>query len=704
MGGAAPALPTPPDSNSQITELENELREISQELAISIKREMELEDEVDRLRAMAQEQPPDSARRTSDYFSDSGSSSVRYGPGEEAQRIEDLEKSKRKTELEKAQMKLEMSGRMAEVLKQRRLAEDRVLVLEEHVQTQSRNISPSVEYPDRVRYLESILEDLKRKLDEEKRNRDNMEELIGGMRHEIQQYKSERDNLKDEIVPQLESKLTSLEMFVSDGSVFQQPDRGVNFITEDEISPLPHSSIPLGLSRSKSSAGRWGGATRSRSNSNAAQGPGQRSRSGSVTYANESREQLIERAKDLEAQREALHKALRQLLDRHRWQEKQYSRKIKFFENDRNKQMTMTPRRTAFHREVKGLREEIFDLRKRADGALDQKWMTEKGLASLRIDLDRAREETTAMRALLREHDISIPNTPIRTSATLFNTEVQHESLDKAYEELRTTHALSIAHLQDLSSPEQNHYGTNLESTNILELLRKSLSAAEHERDAAHSAADKYRIQARQLQQSELQSLSRQKDLSADLFAAAKRMDDLGEQVKKQLAANGALRDRLANAIVRGEKDQHTSESRVAELQGKLRALEDRLVRAQQMSEDAIAEHDDEVTRLRAADNSQLQRSNISRTSAALHPLASGQSSNSPGSPMLLGLKSPRLTSMGMQTKGLPETSGRKQLEDRVKDLERALTEAEDEMGEVVSRMNKAQIEVAELQAERYIN
>jgi chromosome segregation ATPase len=696
------SLPTPPASSTQVADLENELREISTELANSIKREMELEDEVERLRMLTADQHTDGGRRTSDYYSDSGASSVRYGPGEEAIRIEELEKSRRKAELEKAQVKLDMSGRMAEVLKQRRLAEDRVQLLEEHVQTHSRSLSPLIPDSDRVRQLEGIIEEMKRKLDEERRSRDNMEELIGGMRHEIQQYKGERDNLKDEVVPQLESKLASLEMFVSEGTYFPPPERGVDPILEDGVSPLPQSNS--GLSRSKSSAGRWAAGSRvSRSNSLA--GNGQRSRSGSIGLANESREQLIERAKDLEAHREALHKALKQLLERHRWQEKQYTRKIKLLDQDRRKPVSSTPRRSAFHTEVKNLRDEIHELRNRADDALDQKWQTEKGLSGLKMDLDRAREETSSLRTLLREHDISIPNSPIQRAATQISTEPQQESLDKVYAELRTTHALSIAHLKDLGSPQRRSFGPSIESNTILTLLKKSLSAAESERDTAHSAAEKYRNQARQLQQSELTYLSKQADLSTELFAAAGRMDDLSGQVRDQLSANGALRKRLTKAIERGDREQHASEERVRELQGKLRALEDRLVRAQQASDDAMAAHDDDARRLREADNSQLQRHrSVSVAANNRFAMSSGASSGAAGlgSPLLFAIKSPRLdvTSSGVQ-RTLPQTTGRAQLEARVKELEKALTEAESEMGEVVGRMNRAQIEVAELQSER---
>ena len=69
------ATPTTP---LQVEEMESELKDISAELAASIRREMDLEDLVDRLQLEAQN-PSGNGKRTSDYFSDSGTSSVRYG-------------------------------------------------------------------------------------------------------------------------------------------------------------------------------------------------------------------------------------------------------------------------------------------------------------------------------------------------------------------------------------------------------------------------------------------------------------------------------------------------------------------------------------------------------------------------------------------------------------------------------------------------
>lgn len=120
-----------PGLSSKIKEMENELREISSELAGSIRREMELEDLVERLQS---EIPLDANnRRTSDYFSDSGAGSVRYGP-DSANRIDDIEKIKRATEQERAQLKVELSQKWQDERARRAASESHVQILEDQVQ------------------------------------------------------------------------------------------------------------------------------------------------------------------------------------------------------------------------------------------------------------------------------------------------------------------------------------------------------------------------------------------------------------------------------------------------------------------------------------------------------------------------------------------------------------------------------------------
>ena len=123
----------------QLEEMEEELRDISAELAGSIRREMELEEEVERL----QYDGPNALekdKRTSDYYSDSGTSSVR-DPDLPVNRTDDLEKLKRRSEQEKAQMKLDLSQKLQEERGRRKGLEDHIKNLEDHIRSVSEGLT-----------------------------------------------------------------------------------------------------------------------------------------------------------------------------------------------------------------------------------------------------------------------------------------------------------------------------------------------------------------------------------------------------------------------------------------------------------------------------------------------------------------------------------------------------------------------------------
>lgn len=114
--------------------MEEELREITSELAGSIRREMELEDIVERLQYEAA-QAPEPSRRTSDYFSDSGTSSIKYPLSEVGgSKAEDLQKMKRMSEQEMARVKLDTSQKLQDERERRKGLEQHIHHLEERMQ------------------------------------------------------------------------------------------------------------------------------------------------------------------------------------------------------------------------------------------------------------------------------------------------------------------------------------------------------------------------------------------------------------------------------------------------------------------------------------------------------------------------------------------------------------------------------------------
>lgn len=118
---------------SKLAELESELRDISSELAGSIRREMELEDLVEKLQTETSHSI-DSNRRTSDDFSDSGNGSIKHPLSDAgSSKAEDMEKLKRTLEQERAQLKIDLSQRWQEETSRRQVAESHVQLLESQV-------------------------------------------------------------------------------------------------------------------------------------------------------------------------------------------------------------------------------------------------------------------------------------------------------------------------------------------------------------------------------------------------------------------------------------------------------------------------------------------------------------------------------------------------------------------------------------------
>ena len=180
----------------------------------------------------------------------------------------------------------------------------------------------------------------------------------------------------------------------------------------------------------------------------------------------------------------------------------------------------------------------------------------------------------------------------------------------------------------------------------------------------------------------------------------ADQLEQSAEQIRKQLKTNTALRNRLKEAIEKGERDQRASAAQINELQGKFKKLEDTITSAQMQSETAVMKHEEEVRLLRASTNAQLLRAKTGN-GGILSPLP-----RSPLSPMFSNSKrSPRIdkTTSGPGI-ALHQALKTEWLERKVEELEKALGEAEREMGEVVGRMNGAQMGVAELEGERYVD
>ncbi|KAK8048942.1 hypothetical protein PG994_010672 [Apiospora phragmitis] len=704
-------LPTHP---AEIEEMEEELKAISAELASSIRREMDLEDLVDRLQA--ERDNPASAsnnKRTSDYFSDSGYSSTKYSDYDQSR--EEVERIQRKAEQEMASVRLELTNKLQDERSRRQQLDVQIKDLSKRASQIDLEKLSNADDSDRVKDLENTCETLRRKLTEERQVKENFEDLLTVLKDELQNAANERDNLRDEVVPQLRARVEGLEAQATDLEKMSYESTKM----QQELQSLKSENTTLRQEKDERSIGSIAEDSSRLSRSSSLTGPPpsfrlQRppsmsktpalSRSASLSRSKsvkttESRDALSDRLKDVEEQRDALHRALKALLERQECQNRENEKKIRALEVERERLLSGSPQKAGFVKEVSNLREEINALRRRSEEALEQRWQVEKGLAGLKMDLDRAEQEIASLRSLLNEKDILIPENLSRSSGSSDSSAepVTSDSLRAAYRDLQVAYAESLERIQNLDPSGSSHD----EKTKLaMEKLQQSLSSAVAERDLALQEVASYKAQLDALKAQEQTYLDSEKTLADELHESARRVEELALQVRQQLASNQGLRQRLTDTVARGEAAQKANADHITALQARLRTLEEQVVAAQTASEERVSRHEDELMTLKESHSQQLSRlsSNLSPRSPRMFP------PKSPISPFFAGAgaKSPRLemTRSGSAMSVAEETQVAA-LREKVTALEKALAEADSEMQEVVSRMNTAQIEVLQLQEER---
>ena len=364
---ASPGLSASFDNTSLvaiISTLEEELRQISAELAASIKREMDLEDTVDQM----QMDPTFANRRTSDYFSDEGTTSIRIPPESES-RQDALDKIQRRMEQEKAQVRLDYNNKIQDERRRRKSLEFHIGELEDRASRRDDPSEPDSTSGNRIRELEGALDDSRRRAAEERQAKENYEDLLSALRLEVDNHRNERDNLRDEVIPQLRARIEGLESEATNSHKLtyentrlsqqiqtlkrspstidtavshQQQQQRIDSIAEEPspailqrrsvngISPLTRSNSMRGLARSGSVKEHR---DHSRGGDMNSPGTGTGTGMGMGTGGGAG---ASERIQDIKAQRDALHKALKSLLDRQEMHAKLAAKTIRRLEYERD--------------------------------------------------------------------------------------------------------------------------------------------------------------------------------------------------------------------------------------------------------------------------------------------------------------------------------------------------------------------------------
>ncbi|PHH51600.1 hypothetical protein CFIMG_008619RA00001 [Ceratocystis fimbriata CBS 114723] len=702
-------------SGHEISDMEDELKAISAELAASIRREMDLEDIVDRLQSEVTNSAQSSNKRTSDYFSDSGYSSTKFSEYDQSR--EEIERIQRKADQEKARIRLELTTKVQEEREKRHNLDLKIQELSAKAIRHNESTQISAADNSRLKELENQCEDLRRRLSDEREMKDNFEHLLTALKGELEVTSNERDNLRDEVVPELRARVEGLEVQNAEMSTMSYESSKI----QQELKALRDENDNLRNSKFESEMKtRVTSLTRSSSVASSfklQKAPMGLSRSNTVKGSEkatsmESKDALLERLKDVEAQRDALHRALKSLLERQEFQNRESEKKIKSLETLQSRLLEGSPRKAGYEKEIENLKLEITVLRRRAEEAVEQKWRVESGLRGLKTDLDRAEAEISSLKTLLQANDILIPPAfNMASSASMTTPEstsvVSSESLNKALTDVQEAYQESLIRIRSLEAAS-----TDEKTVAAIQRLETALANMTADRNVARVEADSLRVQAMNASASQAEHIKSEQVLSEQLQSSAQRIETLAAQVSEQLSLNSDLRQRLLDTVSRGEADRQANVSWVNQLQEKLRVMEEQLNAAQTATDERIAIYEEEIASLRMAQSSQLQRIGSPISGGGLR--SPGMRSPGLRSPFLTGApdraaspltspmfpRSPRSPRM-VNSKSFEDEAERTRLRNRVQELEKALSEAETEMQNIVGKISEAQIQVLTLQEER---
>lgn len=310
--------------------MDSEMKAICSELAKSIQRESNLELVVSRLQEHIVNLQVQS-ERSSECSSDSGYSSETVS--EYDQRRDDIERIQRECGVEKARIRLELVAKLQDERSRREALEQQVEKLASKRHQKRSTPTVSLEDKDCLENLQSTCADLGRRLSEEKQSNSNFQYLLLALQNDLQEICNERDNYKNEVIPQLRAKLESLE--AEEHSCISrkaQLQERVHYLFRR--SP---NQYRLHLPRSSNV-----GLTSWAPPKDLSAVPKDEDVKG-VLYTGE---ELAAQLHDVEVQRDALHRALKSLLDTQEFQRRESQRRIEHLESARQQLLLVATRGT----------------------------------------------------------------------------------------------------------------------------------------------------------------------------------------------------------------------------------------------------------------------------------------------------------------------------------------------------------------------
>ncbi|KAK9452990.1 hypothetical protein V1511DRAFT_463348 [Dipodascopsis uninucleata] len=516
-------------STELIVELQNELHQVSVELAASIKRELDLEMLLDSfisgedadLTLPAFAELTDASSSTIDDTDDDEHDQRLHARRENGDpyrqqvamnfdKFQELERKLRSEQQEKARLRIEYQNIMERERRARLDVEERKASLEAILKSRA-TVSPAAP-PDTVdteavRSLETALEDTQRKLHNERLNAQNLEYMLNGMLEEI---KGMAEKPSDEQIRRVRQSVVSfakLQVSNFDGT---------------------------GITRNSSGTG----------NEDAA-----------------DVEALKTKISSLEEQRDVLQQALRGLRERHELSERQTAEREKMLQSQlqRAKDIahTVSTKRHSCTREILTVKDSVEQLKGRLVSAQQAKSDLEAGLKTIKMRLASIDSASFSASA-------AIPSLP--PSSRDANNSAPPES------ELRANYASALTLIEELNSRLQRNSNDmhaltaqfereRQETKTLVSSLEDRVAKAEQQQRIANDLAEEHKMLLRTLSFNRRQMKDEHSKMTYELESSTRRLQEFASEIQKHVESSKTFTSKFASDLApTAESSNETSD------------------------------------------------------------------------------------------------------------------------------------------------
>ncbi|KAK9389909.1 hypothetical protein V1515DRAFT_592213, partial [Lipomyces mesembrius] len=484
-------------SYNLVESLQNELRQVSAELAASIKRELDLEMLLDKY-ATTNDSGGELTDGSSSYPEDDsvGSDGFRHRLRYNPERFEDLETKLRMAQQEKARLQVEFQHTVDRERQGRRQCEEKRKKLEEQLKSKAKPgkkdalLAANIEATENVRLLEVALEDAQRKLYNERMNGQNLEFMLTSIREELQ-------DMSDKPSAELESRARS--------SI-----ASLNMLQRYQVKASSRESI----------------------------------NSRSVSPDLSDPDSMKARIEELEAQRDALQEALRGLKDRYALEVKQGSEQARSLQTQLNRARDLAKaiaaRRVIHDKDMSFFKEQLEAMKLKLAASQEEKVVLEKNLKEIKdsvVDTNTDKYEAGPTEPQETQEDTQQKILELTTShnEALARIEVLSKKLRRRSIEIQT--------LSDDFEKERK------ETNSLIQSLEERVAKAGEQQRKAHALVEERSMLLRTLSRNRQQMKDEHDKMTDDLEVSTKRLQDYARELQQHVESNRNFTSRFVESM-----------------------------------------------------------------------------------------------------------------------------------------------------------